>query len=139
MGSESESDSTTVLFYDPEDLPATTSAGDIALPAVIFNSKGEKVSVAGKELIFLPPDAVKDGVTVPPPKPPPKVEEDDEEDDEEETDTSSSSSSESSGSSSGSSGSSSSSQRRASTEDSSTSKNDQLIIISTVATMAILV
>lgn len=143
--SESESDSTTVLFYDPEDLPATTSAGDIALPAAIFNSKGEKVSVAGKELIFLPPDAVKDGVTVPPPKPPPKVEEDDEEDDEEETDTSSGSS----GSSSGSSGSSSSSkssksgtsssQRRASTEDSSTSKNDQLIIISTVATMAILV
>jgi hypothetical protein len=108
-----------VLFYDPEELK--TAPGEIPLPKRVFDADGNDVDMAGKEAVLVPPNNNNDNP--PPPskddaKPHPK-------EDEKETSIDSPSSS-----------------TNDATQDemlATPQTQDQMIIISTVATMALLV
>lgn len=117
---------TQVLFYDPEDIPITTQAGDLHLPNHVYDQDGNEVDMSGKEVTFVPP----------PPKPTPNK------DKTQDTNTNSNTSTSSS-----STGSSNTNNKRNSSIQkvknirllNTPPHQDQLIIVATVATMALLV
>mmetsp|Transcript_3338 Transcript_3338/g.6243 ORF Transcript_3338/g.6243 Transcript_3338/m.6243 type:complete len:334 (+) Transcript_3338:96-1097(+) len=114
---EDETHEHQVLFYDPDELK--TAPGELPLPKRVFDADGNEVDMSGKEALLIPPDHHQDEVDghkdVDPPSPPHK-------DDEPIQNISSSSSIQ---------------QERSMLQTPQT--QDQMIIISTVATMALLV
>lgn len=155
---EEEKEEVTILFYDPEDLRPTKPGDEPSPPSRIYDEDGNEVELDGEDAILIPPPqppknvkVKSDDGKVKPPPPPPPVEPTGEDDDNEASESSEESSTESdtndstsSGKSSkkstdSSSGSSSSKSEKINFIDTPQQAHDQMIIISTVATMALLV